>query len=171
MHVLPSAAVHLRLTKIQLWGRTTNPHNPRYSPGGSSGGEAALLALGGSRVGVGSDVAGSVRLPAHWSGCSALRCSTGRWPRRGVHTSITGQEGVPSVYSPMARTVADLRFFAREVLRLPGWRFDPSVHPIPWRSEAEEEWETRKVLKVGVMRDDGAYDRAGDDDADDGQAW
>jgi Asp-tRNA(Asn)/Glu-tRNA(Gln) amidotransferase A subunit family amidase len=102
-------------------------------------------------------VAGSVRLPAHWSGCYALRCATGRWPRRGVHTSCPGQEGVPSVYSPMARTMADLRFFAREVLTLPCWRYDHSVHPMPWRRDAEEEWETRKVLSVGVMRNDGAY--------------
>jgi hypothetical protein len=54
--------------------------------------------------------------------------------------------------------MADLRFFAREVLRLPCWRYDHSVHPIQWRGEVEEEWETRKVLKVGVMRDDGTYD-------------
>lgn len=48
-----------------LFGRTTNPHNANYAPGGSSGGEAALLAYGGSRVGVGSDGAGSVRVPSY----------------------------------------------------------------------------------------------------------
>ncbi|GME22569.1 Amidase [Neofusicoccum parvum] len=42
-----------------VWGRTTNPHNNKYSPGGSTGGESALLAFGGSRIGIGSDVAGS----------------------------------------------------------------------------------------------------------------
>ncbi|KKY35389.1 putative fatty-acid amide hydrolase [Diaporthe ampelina] len=42
-----------------VWGRSTNPHNPKYSPGGSTGGESALLALGG-RIGIGSDVAGSI---------------------------------------------------------------------------------------------------------------
>ena len=47
-----------------VWGRCTNPHNDKYSPGGSTGGEAALLAYGGSRIGVGTDVAGSVRAPA-----------------------------------------------------------------------------------------------------------
>lgn len=61
-----------------VWGRCTNPHNPNYSPGGSTGGEGALLAYGGGRIGIGSDVAGSVRAPAHFSGIYSLRCSTGR---------------------------------------------------------------------------------------------
>ena len=47
-----------------VFGRTTNPHSKDYSPGGSTGGEAALLAYGGSRLGIGTDVAGSVRAPA-----------------------------------------------------------------------------------------------------------
>lgn len=47
-----------------VFGTTTNPHNKLYSPGGSTGGEAALLAYGGSRIGIGTDVAGSVRAPA-----------------------------------------------------------------------------------------------------------
>lgn len=47
-----------------VFGTTTNPHNEDYSPGGSTGGEAALLAYGGSRLGIGTDVAGSVRAPA-----------------------------------------------------------------------------------------------------------
>lgn len=70
---------------------------PGYSPGGSTGGEAALLAMGGSRIGVGTDVAGSVRVPAHYSGIYTLRCSTGRFPRWGNFTSMAGQEGVMAV--------------------------------------------------------------------------
>lgn len=50
-----------------VFGRTSNPHVKDYSPGGSTGGEAALLAYGGSRLGLGTDVAGSVRVPAHYS--------------------------------------------------------------------------------------------------------
>jgi Asp-tRNA(Asn)/Glu-tRNA(Gln) amidotransferase A subunit family amidase len=47
-----------------VFGRCTNPHSKNYAAGGSSGGEAALLAFGGSRLGIGTDVAGSVRGPA-----------------------------------------------------------------------------------------------------------
>lgn len=81
-----------------VFGRTDNPHVAGYSPGGSTGGEAALLAMGGSRIGIGTDVAGSVRVPAHYSGIYTLRCSTGRFPRWGNVTSMAGQEGVMAVY-------------------------------------------------------------------------
>ena len=140
-----------------VWGRCTNPHNPRYAPGGSTGGEAALLALGG-RIGVGSDVAGSVRVPAHFAGCYSIRCSTGRWPKMGICTSMPGQEGVPSVYSPMARTLNDLTYFTRAVIGMQPWKYDHSVHPLAWRSEVEEEYATKEKLRVGVMRTDGVVD-------------
>ncbi|KAK4196918.1 putative acetamidase [Triangularia verruculosa] len=141
-----------------LWGATNHPLKRKYSPGGSTGGESALLAMGGSRIGVGSDVAGSVRLPAHWGGCYALRCSTGRWPKAGIKTSMPGQEGVPSVYSPMARTLGDLRYFTREVIKFGPWRYDTTVHPLEWRGKMEEEFEKKKKLKVGVLWSDGVVD-------------
>ena len=141
-----------------VWGRCKNPHNDKYSPGGSTGGEGALLALGGSRIGIGSDVAGSVRAPAHNSGCYSLRCSTGRWPKMGFSTSMPGQEGIPSVFSPMARTLNDLRYFTRSFIGMKPWRLDHTVHPIEWREDVEKEWEEKKVLRVGVLRTDGVVD-------------
>ena len=141
-----------------VWGRTLNPHNTRYSPGGSSGGEGALLAFGGSRIGVGSDVAGSVRAPAHFCGCYSLRCSTGRWPKVGFNTSMPGQEGVPSVYSPMTRTLNDLAYFTRSVIQMKPWEYDYSVHPLAWRQEIEESFSSAALspkLRVGVLATDG----------------
>lgn len=140
-----------------VWGRTTNPHNSRYSPGGSTGGEAALLVLGG-RIGIGSDVAGSVRAPAHFAGVYSLRCSVGRWPKLGFCTCMPGQEGVPSVYSPMARTLNDLAYFTRSVVGMQPWTYDPSVHPLAWRPEIEKEYATKSKLRVGIMRTDGVVD-------------
>lgn len=110
-----------------LFGRTTNPHKSTHTSGGSSGGEAALLAFGGSRIGVGTDVAGSVRLPAHWSGVYSIKASVGRFPRTGNTTGIPGQEGVPPVYSPMARTLGDLVTFWRAVIGMKPWEYDYSV--------------------------------------------
>ncbi|KAI9654229.1 MAG: hypothetical protein M1821_006757 [Bathelium mastoideum] len=140
-----------------VWGRTLNPHNTRYSPGGSTGGEGALLAFGGSRIGIGSDVAGSVRAPAHFSGCYSLRCSTGRWPKAGFSTSMPGQEGVPSVYSPMARTLNDLAYFTRSIISMKPWEYDHSVHPLPWRQEVEDSFSASQSsrIRIGVMTDDG----------------
>ena len=143
-----------------VWGQAKNPHNTDYSPGGSTGGEGALLAFGGSRIGIGSDVAGSVRAPAHYSGCYSIRCSTGRWPKLGVNTSMPGQEGIPSVFSPMARTLLDLTYFTRSIVQMKPWNYDQSVHPLAWRSEMEEAFRTKKPLKVGIMRTDTVVDPA-----------
>lgn len=138
-----------------VWGRTTNPHNDKYSPGGSTGGESALLAFGGSRIGIGSDVAGSVRAPAHFSGCYSLRCSTGRWPKMGMNTSMPGQEGIASVFSPMARTLNDLHYFTASFIRMKPWNYDHTVHPMEWRQDVTEEYLEKKKYRVGVMRTDG----------------
>ncbi|KAL8985133.1 MAG: hypothetical protein Q9205_001071 [Flavoplaca limonia] len=138
-----------------VWGRTTNPHNTDYSAGGSTGGESALLAYGGGRIGVGSDVAGSVRVPAHFAGIYSLRCSTGRWPKMGAKTSMAGQEGIPSVFSPMTRTLPDLVYFTKSMVGMKPWEYDHTVHPIPWRAGTYNSTVEQKKLRIGVMETDG----------------
>lgn len=140
-----------------VWGRSTNPYNPKYTPGGSTGGEGAILALGG-RIGIGSDVAGSVRCPAHFSGIYSLKCSTGRWPKAGVSTPMPGQDGVPSVLSPMTRTLNDLTYFTRSIVQMQPWKYDYGCHPLAWRSEIEKEYTEKKKLRIGIMRTDGVID-------------
>lgn len=110
-----------------VFGRATNPYNKGYSPGGSSGGEAALLALGGSRIGIGTDVAGSVRVPAHYSGVYTIRASASRFLKTGNMTSMPGQEGVPAVNSPMAKTLEDLETFWKAIFSMKPWTYDHSV--------------------------------------------
>lgn len=154
---LPSTLLSFESTN-DVWGRSTNPHNGKYSPGGSTGGESALLAAGGGRIGVGSDVAGSVRAPAHFSGIYSLKCSAGRWPRSGAKTSMPGQEGVLSVFSPMARTLGDLKYFTASIIGMKPWTYDHTVHPIPWREEVIKEVLEKKTFKVGVLRTDGVVD-------------
>ncbi|CAF9942823.1 MAG: hypothetical protein ALECFALPRED_010095 [Alectoria fallacina] len=141
-----------------VWGRCLNPHNTNYSPGGSTGGESALLAYGGGRIGIGSDVAGSVRVPAHFSGIYSLRCSTGRWPKMGMNTSMPGQEGIPSVFSPMARTLEDLVYFSRSLIGMKPWLWDHTVHPMKWRTDEEGKVKETKKFKIGIMRTDGVVD-------------
>ncbi|KAF2469003.1 amidase signature enzyme [Lindgomyces ingoldianus] len=154
---LPTTLLSFESTN-DVWGRCTNPHNNKYSPGGSTGGESALLAFGGSRIGIGSDVAGSVRAPAHFSGCYSLRCSTGRWPKMGMNTSMPGQEAIPSVFSPMARTLNDLAYFTRSFVGMKPWEYDYTVHPLEWRESIETEYKEKKKLRVGVMRTDRVVD-------------
>ncbi|EXJ83440.1 hypothetical protein A1O1_07063 [Capronia coronata CBS 617.96] len=158
---IPHAKTALPITLLSfesandLWGVCKNPHNPKYSPGGSTGGEGALLALNGSRIGIGSDVAGSVRAPAAWSGINSLRCSTGRWPKMGMNTSMPGQEGIPSVFSPMARTLDDLTYFTKSFIQMKPWEVDYTVHPLPWRQEVYDATSQSKRLRVGLMSTDG----------------
>ncbi len=61
-----------------VYGRTNNPWNPERTPGGSSGGEAAIIAAGGSPLGLGGDLGGSVRIPAHFCGLTGLKPTSGR---------------------------------------------------------------------------------------------
>lgn len=66
-----------------LWGTTTNPFSPLHTCGGSSGGEAALLALDGSAIGIGSDIGGSLRIPASYCGIYSLKPGFGRIAQEG----------------------------------------------------------------------------------------
>lgn len=66
-------------TENPLWGLTTAPFDPRYTPGGSTGGEAVLIAQGASKLGFGTDLGGSVRIPSHMMGIYGLKPSVSGW--------------------------------------------------------------------------------------------
>src|SRR5256714_7430379 len=94
-----------------IFGRTNNPWNLERTPGGSTGGGAAAVAAGLSAFDVGSDLAGSVRTPAHFSGPFGPKATEGRIPNTG---HIPEPPGLPravrhmNVLGPLARTVEDL---------------------------------------------------------------
>lgn len=90
-----------------LYGRSNNPWDPNRTPGGSSGGEAALIASGGSPGGIGSDLGGSIRVPCHFCGITGLKPTSGRLPRDGGIGSMRGLDALVFQPGPMARTVAD----------------------------------------------------------------
>ena len=87
-----------------LFGQTANPWSLDHTPGGSSGGEGAAIAAGMSPLGVGTDVGGSIRVPAHFSGIAGLKPTLDRWSNGGSNTALRGQEAVRSQVGPMART-------------------------------------------------------------------
>lgn len=91
-----------------VFGRTNNPHSLDRTPGGSSGGEAAAITAGLSPVGVGSDLSGSIRVPAHFCGIAGLKPTAGLVPMDGHTPSADGLLSVAACIGPMARTVADL---------------------------------------------------------------
>lgn len=96
-----------------LFGRTNNPYDSRRTPGGSSGGEAALIAACGSPMGLGSDCAGSVRVPAAFCGIAAIKPTCGRLPRTGHFPPAGGWIESLWQIGPMARSVVDLRAMMR----------------------------------------------------------
>ena len=92
-----------------LHGRTSNPYDLERTAGGSSGGEAAMLAAGASPLGIGGDSGGSIRVPSHWCGIAGVYPSWGRVPVAGCHPQVAENKG-PHFMSagPMARYVEDL---------------------------------------------------------------
>ncbi len=86
-----------------VFGRTNNPHDPSRTPGGSSGGEAAAIATCMSPAGLGSDLAGSIRIPSHFCGIAGFKPSTGRVPGAGQCPPSIGPYALGSAIGPMAR--------------------------------------------------------------------
>ena len=85
-----------------VFGTVCNPHNLQLSAGGSSGGEAALLASNGTILAAGSDGGGSIRFPAAFCGVWGLKCSKGRIPSAGCDVPRSGSESVNAGHGPMA---------------------------------------------------------------------
>lgn len=123
------------LVENEVYGRTNNPYNLAYSPCGSSSGEAAIIAAGGSPLGLGSDSGGSIRQPAHACGIVGLKPTTGWVPLTGHFPFISAMNDPRTVIGPLARTVEDLAL-ALPILCGMDWK-DASVVPMPladWRS-------------------------------------
>ncbi|KAF1811872.1 amidase [Eremomyces bilateralis CBS 781.70] len=133
-----------------VFGRTVHPRNRNLTSGGSSGGESALIAFGGSVVGVGSDIGGSLRIPAACTGIFTLRPSSGRFPTTRCRAGLAGQEAVLSVNGPMTPNLNDLELYCKTVVGAEPWISDPRCIPIPWRSA-----ELPQKLKIGVLWNDG----------------
>ena len=119
-------------TDNALFGRTNNPWNPERTPGGSSGGAAAALAAGLTALDVGSDFAGSIRIPAHFCGLFGLKPTEGRVPLTGHIPDLPDAPRAQRILwsiGPLARSGADLDLALR-VLAGPDGR-DADVPPVP----------------------------------------
>ncbi|OAL18769.1 hypothetical protein AYO20_11703 [Fonsecaea nubica] len=124
-------------TNNHVWGETRNPLHKKLSPGGSSGGEGALIALYASPLGVGTDIGGSVRIPSAYCNLFGLKPSFGRYPHYGARPSIPGQEFILAVNGPIARSIETLRLYSEAVLseQARPWEYDIKSLPIPWRKD------------------------------------
>lgn len=142
---MPDAGLRIH-TDSSLHGLTRNPWNPSVTAGGSSGGEASAIAAGMSPLGLGNDIGGSLRNPAHCCGIASIRPTTGVVPIASVvpphQTPLASQ--LMLAEGPMARRVADL---AATLVTLAGWSpRDPRSVPAMLTALGDGE-----RLRVGVL--------------------
>jgi amidase len=115
-------------TDNDVYGRTSNPYDLDRSPGGSSGGPAAIVAAGGSAFDIGSDTGDSIRQPSHVCGIAGIKPTSGRVPRTGHWPGYQGLFESFTQLGPMARRVEDLELLL-PILAGPDGE-DPHVHPV-----------------------------------------
>jgi len=131
-------------TDNPLHGRCNHPQDPARTPGGSSGGEAALIAAGGSALGLGTDIGGSVRVPAAFCGIASLKPTAGRIPDTTRLSVPIGELGIQSQLGPLARRVADVEAALRVL--------NPASFALPLSSSVDV-----ATLRVGVYEQDGLF--------------
>ncbi|KAI1617410.1 amidase [Exophiala viscosa] len=149
-------------TVNNIIGYTWNPKNRYICSGGSSGGEGALIGLKGSPGGFGTDIGGSIRIPAAFNGLFGIRPTSGRLPYEGMANSMDGQNSVLSVVGPLATTARSVKLLTKSILAQTPWLHDPLVVHMPWR-DAEEQAvydivkssSSKGQLTFAVMKSDG----------------
>ncbi len=147
-------AMLMHETDNPVFGPTRNPWNLERTSGGSSGGEAAIIAAGGSPLGLASDLGGSIRTPAHFCGLVGIKPTSRCVSTRGTQRNLRGMETIQFQPGPLARSVDDLELMLRGVVGGPPRRDDSQTVPGPLPRSAEVEV---AKLRIGWWDDDGAF--------------
>ena len=167
-------------TKNNIIGQTLNPHNQNLSckflvlqclknemlthiiGGGSSGGEGALQALRGSTLGVGTDIGGSVRIPAAFNGIFSIKPTPERVSYRNMANTNPGQNTYRSTVGFLSTSLEGLELIFTSIISAKPWLSDPAVVPIPFRQEIADAFASRAdsngvakpsgpPLKLGIL--------------------
>ncbi|EME38720.1 hypothetical protein DOTSEDRAFT_160346 [Dothistroma septosporum NZE10] len=147
----PQGIMHLE--SDGFLGRVNNPYDSNLSAGGSTGGEAALIAMRGSILGIGTDIGGSIRGPAAFCGIFGFKPTT---------YTLTMKDFLPSGFAaelnvlcstgPMARSLRDMDLFIRILKCSDQHLHDPRIIPLPWTGLDAP---IKKPTKIGIMINDG----------------
>ncbi|XP_060081151.1 fatty-acid amide hydrolase 1-like [Ylistrum balloti] len=135
-----------------IYGETKNPYDLTRGPGGSSGGEAALIATRGSILGFGTDIGGSIRIPSHFCGVYGLKPTVGRLSKQNMLPFQCGQPLIGAVGGPLASDVDGLVTAMKSLLIPAMFDQDPTCPPIQFRNEIFEE---KRPLRIGYFLDNG----------------
>ncbi|KAI1735678.1 amidase [Xylaria scruposa] len=135
-----------------IFGRVLNPWNTILTAGGSSGGEGALVAFRGSILGVGTDLAGSIRIPSLCCGTYGFKPSSNRIAYEGQVMPF-GDGILPIVPSagPLAHDVETLQLFMKAIIDTEPARYDATAIDVPWRNTNVL---TRQSLRLGLLPED-----------------
>jgi fatty acid amide hydrolase len=139
-----------------VYGRTNNPWNLDRSAGGSSGGEAAIVAAGGSALGLAGDFGGSTRLPAHFCGVHGFKPTAGRLTNTDFATGLlgSGQEVFVPQPGPIARTMNDINLAMKLFAETSMDRTADFVAPVPWKEPGTTQIEG---MRIGMYVDNGYF--------------
>jgi amidase len=148
-----------------IFGRVRNPAHKDLTPGGSSGGEGALICLHGSPLGVGTDVGGSIRIPALCNGLYGIKPSHGRVPyanQQGGLPAGSSKISIEATAGPIAHSIRDCEMLLRVVGDNQPWLFDPDVIPQSWQQQPGIHARLpppgprrKNPLRIGIVRTDG----------------
>ncbi|KDB20418.1 hypothetical protein H109_07614 [Trichophyton interdigitale MR816] len=137
-----------------LFGRTLNPLNRKLTAGGSSGGEAVMVLMRGSMVGIGTDVGGSIRVPAMCEGLYGFKPSVGRVPYGGQESCAfpgRSRTSIQAVAGPLAKSMDDIDAVMKEIVpRSALWGED--CIPGQWAPQTPGK---SSKFTVGILRSDG----------------
>jgi len=139
------AWAHGSSTETSDFGTTKNPCNPDYSPGGSSGGSAAAVAADMCIAAIGSETAGSIRIPASWCGVVGLKPTYGRVSRAGV-VAMGSSLDCPG---PMTKTVEDAALLLQTIAGKD--QYDGTTSPIPVPDYQKSLKNGVKGMKIGII--------------------
>jgi fatty acid amide hydrolase len=139
-----------------VYGRSNNPWNLDRTPGGSSGGEAAVVATGGSALGLAGDFGGSTRVPAHFCGVHGLKPTSHRLTNSDFAPGLlgNGQESFIPQPGPIARSVADVTLAMRLFVETSQRPTPDLVPPVPWIDPGRVQVEG---LRIGMYTDNGDF--------------
>ncbi|KAH7065652.1 amidase signature domain-containing protein [Paraphoma chrysanthemicola] len=139
-----------------IFGRTLNPHNTSLNVGGSSGGEAALIAFRGSLLGVGTDMGGSIRTPSLCCGTYGFKPTGSRVPDSGQTGGVLPETAFFTCCAgPLAVDIYAIAIFVRTVFSVRPALYDTAALDIPWRELPS--LKTSSKLRLGLLAEDPAF--------------
>ncbi|KAK2033250.1 amidase [Colletotrichum zoysiae] len=145
----------MHLETVSLFGRVLNPFNIHLTAGGSTGGGAALLAMRGSVLSIGTDIGGSIRAPASFCGLYGFKSTSYTLPMRDFlgPSGFAAELNILGSTGPLAVSLRDMDLFVSVLKAAQPHLEDPRLIPIPWKGLNVHA--KNAPLKVGFMMNDG----------------